>query len=307
MPVRPFLAAAEIALALAGWALALMGVLAGWEPMATWLYHFAWWPYIFFLDGLHFFLKGESWLLNRPKDFLCVLPWSVTFWLTFEALNLVLLNWRYVGVVSHWWSRWPGYALAFATVLPGVLLTAQVLEALGAFAEVPGRRLKLGPWPLWSLLLGTAFFVLPLAFPRVAFPLMWLALIFLLDPFSLLLGGESLIARVAAGERREALCLLSAGLICGFWWELWNFPAHSKWVYALPAFQFWQVFEMPLLGYLGFLPFALECRVMYNFLQALEATVLQSPRRRGLALALQVVFWVLMFAAMDTWTVISYR
>ena len=31
---------------------------------------------------------------------------------------------------------------------------------------------------------------------------------------------------------------------------------------------------MPLLGYLGFMPFALECAVMYNFMQALEERVL---------------------------------
>ena len=305
--VRTYLAAAEMALALAGWALGLLGALAGREPMATWLYLFAWWPYLFFLDGLLFFLRRESWLLNRPGNFLCTLPWSVTFWLLFEALNLVLQNWRYAGMVPHWWARWPGYALAFATVLPGVLLTAWVLEALGAWGKARGRALRLGPWPAWSLLLGTACLILPLAFPHWAFPLMWLALIFLLDPFCLLLGGESLIARFAAGERRQVLCLLTAGLVCGLWWEMWNYPAPSHWVYRLPAFNFWKVFQMPLLGYLGFLPFALECWVMYNFVQALEAAVLKTSPRRGLALLLQVAFWLAMFAVMDAWTVVSYQ
>ncbi len=42
------------------------------------------------------------------------------------------------------WLRWSGYALAFATVLPGVLLTAEVLEALGVFQDVKGRRLQPG-------------------------------------------------------------------------------------------------------------------------------------------------------------------
>jgi hypothetical protein len=305
--LRTYLAAAEIVLALAGWALGLLGALTGREPLATYLYLFAWWPYIFFLDGLLFFIKGESWVLNRPGNFFCTLPWSVTFWLIFEAFNLVLQNWRYAGMVPQWWARWPGYVLAFATVLPGVLLTARVLEALGAWGKARGRPLELGPWPAWSLLLGTACVVLPLAVPHLAFPLIWLALISLLDPVCLLLGGESLLARFAAGERRQVLCLLAAGLVCGFWWELWNYPATSHWVYSLPAFNFWKVFQMPLLGYLGFLPFALECRVMYNFIQALEAAVLKTPKSRGLALLCQVAFWVLMFAALDAWTVISYQ
>jgi hypothetical protein len=305
--MRTFLAAAEMALALAGWALGLASALAGWEPMTSWLYFFAWWPYILFGDGLLFFLRGESWILDRPGNFLCVLPWSVTFWLIFEALNLVLHNWHYAGLVPQWWTRWPGYALSFATVLPGVLITAQVLQALGAWGKATGRRLELGRWPPLSLLLGTVLLVLPLIFPRWAFSLVWLALIFLLDPFCLLLQGESLIARFAAGERQEVLSLLAAGLICGLWWELWNFPARAKWVYSLPAFNFWRVFEMPLLGYLGFLPFALECRVMYNFSQALEAMVLTTPRRRTYAFLLQGVFWIFMFAAIDHWTVISYQ
>jgi hypothetical protein len=99
---------------------------------------------------------------------------------------------------------------------------------------------------------------------------------------------------------------LAAGLICGLWWEAWNYFAITKWVYTLPVLNFWKVFEMPLLGFLGFPPFALECAVMYNFLKALDDRVLTTPRRQRNAWLIQVAFWLVMFAAMDAWTVISY-
>jgi hypothetical protein len=71
--------------------------------------------------------------------------------------------------------------------------------------------------------------------------------------------------------------------------------------------NFGRIFEMPVLGYLGFPPFALECAVMYNFMQALEERVLTTPPRRGWAYLVQLAFWIIMFAAMDAWTVISFQ
>ena len=289
------------------WALALWGALHGREPFYSWLYFFAWWPYILVLAGLLFLKQGEFWLLSRPREFLRILWWSVTIWLVFEAFNLVLGNWRYAGMLPHWWLRWPGYALAFATVLPAVLLTARVLAAWGAWQGAEGRART---WDLWQpvfLILGIACLILTLTIPRYAFPLVWLAFIFLLDPFCDLLGGKSLTRRWLAGERQETFCLLAAGLICGLWWEMWNYPAAAKWVYALPVMNFGKIFEMPFLGYLGFLPFALECAVMYNFLKVLEERVLTTPRRRRWFWLGQLLFWVVMFAALDAWTVISYQ
>ena len=71
--------------------------------------------------------------------------------------------------------------------------------------------------------------------------------------------------------------------------------------------NFGKIFEMPVLGYLGFPPFALECAVMYNFMQALDERVLVTARRCSYAVVIQLVFWVIMFAVMDARTVISFR
>ncbi|MBM4273850.1 MAG: hypothetical protein FJ134_05235 [Deltaproteobacteria bacterium] len=301
------LAAGEIILALALWTAALAGLVQGREPFVNLFYHFAWWPYLLFLDGVLLYRQGESWLLFRTREFLRLAFLSVTAWLVFEACNLSLHNWRYMGLWPRWWMRWPAYALAFATVLPGIFLTSQVLQSLGLGREAQGSPRNLGRWQPWSLMAGAVLLVLPLICPTYAFPLVWLALIFLLDPFCDLMGGESLIVRGTRGERRELLCLAAAGLVCGLWWEMWNYPAGGKWIYTLPVLNSWRVFEMPLLGYLGFIPFALECRVIYNFFNVLEPRVFQTRTGRGYYYLAHLIFWLLMFAAIDHWTVISFK
>jgi hypothetical protein len=304
--LRRSLARIQIGSALLIWAAAFFGAVQGVGLFADYLYFFAWYPLIVCLDGLLFLARGESWLWDRPRHLLRMAVWSVTIWLVFELFNLYLQNWRYTGIEPRLFVRWPGYALAFATVLPGILLTAKVLSAWGLFANLRGRSRSFPAWPPVFMLLGVACLVLPLIWPRYCFPLIWLGFFLLLDPGCDLLAGDSLTRRWLEGARQEHLCLLLAGLLCGLWWELWNFPGTSRWIYTIPMFDFGKVFEMPILGYLGFPSFALEAAVMYNFLVIVHQRLL-SPRRRLLAGLLQAAFWLAMFWAIDAWTVISFR
>ena len=60
---------------------------------------------------------------------------------------------------------------------------------------------------------------------------------------------------------------MAGGAICGLLWEFWNYWALAKWTYKLPFLEDleqYRYFEMPWLGFLGFLPFALECWVVLN-------------------------------------------
>jgi hypothetical protein len=54
-----------------------------------------------------------------------------------------------------------------------------------------------------------------------------------------------------------------SGALCGVLWELWNYWARAKWHYTVPIMPNVKIFEMPLPGYLGFPPFALEAFTMY--------------------------------------------
>jgi hypothetical protein len=50
---------------------------------------------------------------------------------------------------------------------------------------------------------------------------------------------------------------------------MWNFYSYPKWVYQIPWGNGFHIFEMPLLGYGGYLPFALELFSMYHLLVGL--------------------------------------
>ncbi|MFI5331956.1 MAG: hypothetical protein ACHQ2F_13130, partial [Desulfobaccales bacterium] len=58
------LAHGEIFLALILWGTGLTGAALGWPAVLQWLYFFAWYPLILFLDGVLYDLRGNSWLLD---------------------------------------------------------------------------------------------------------------------------------------------------------------------------------------------------------------------------------------------------
>lgn len=109
--------------------------------------------------------------------------------------------------------------------------------------------------------------------------LLWVGLIYLLDPINHRLGGPSILADWLAGRWGRTAALMAGGAVCGLLWELWNYWALSKWTYDLPFLGSWQqvrYFEMPLAGFAGFLPFAVECWVMLNvIISALNAAGLR--------------------------------
>lgn len=110
---------------------------------------------------------------------------------------------------------------------------------------------------------------------------LWVGLIYLLDPINRWMGGPSLLADWRAGRYGRTAALMLGGATCGLLWEFWNYWAVAKWTYHLPflgALEQYRYFEMPLLGFLGFLPFACECWVMANTILALL-----QPRRLRLA------------------------
>lgn len=279
----------------------------GVEPFASWFYVLAWWPYIWIIDTILLALEGESPLRSQPRQFAALLPWSVFIWLVFELLNLRLDNWHYVYVTGWRPLRWTGYLLSFATVLPGVFLTAALLGAAGLWREAKVRPIpRTAAWYPWFRVIGAASIALPLLWPRYFFPLVWGAFVFLLEPsLHRHRPADSLMADLERGRPRRIYLLLAAGSVCGLLWEFWNFWARTKWIYTVPFFTELKLFEMPLAGFLGFAPFALECFVMYNFIRLCLGE--RAGRARRLAAAgLVAATCLAAFSAIDRFTVRSW-
>ena len=194
---------------------------------------------------------------------------SGAFWWGFEWLNRFAGNWHYAGVEGYGPLRYAAHAsLCFSTVLPAVTVTA---EALGGAGWERGPR-----WPWLArpatgrmlLALGGAALFLVGWVPRFAYPALWLAPLALYFGEGILAGRTGLWTEVAQGDWRSAGPWMFAALICGFFWELWNFHSDPRWAYTVPGADRWHLFAMPLPGYAGYLPFGWECWAAASMLGA---------------------------------------
>jgi hypothetical protein len=252
-------------------------------PFYPHTYPFAWYGLILFLDGLLWWRWDEGLILARPHEFITLLFWSAVFWFFFEIWNLRLQNWYYAGVSpKETWSHIEAY-IDFATVLPGMFLVYRLLCRAGIPRQVKTNHTLPSSVARASPFIGSAMLVLPLAYPKYCFPLVWGAFIFLLEPLCVKWGGPSLLKEGKAGQWTSLVRLLMAGILCGGYWELCNFFALSRWVYTVPFFSEGKLFEMPYLGFFGFPPFCVECFVMTNAVYLLRGGRHWNPDARGKA------------------------
>ena len=284
------------------------------EPFYTHYFLFIWWSFLMILDSSLYLAGGESLFIGSPLDsFLFLAPVSAFIWFIFECLNFRLQNWAYVQLTPHLWVRWPGYFLAFSTVCPGLFLTANGLDRLGVFRKNEFSRFFAGKISLaaekYIMSLGGAMLLLSLVYPKYCFPLIWGGFIFALDPLNARMRRHSLLEECIQGNWNRTLQLFLAGLLCGGLWELWNFWAGAKWVYTVPLpaalWKHLKIFEMPVLGFLGFPPFALECFVMVEFVRGIKDGL--SDRQWRTLAGAGFVLMLLACKLLDQWTVASFR
>jgi len=238
----------------------------GVEPVATFFTPIAWSAYILIADGAVLALTGRSRLNDAPRVLAQLALLSIPLWLIFEAYNLRLANWTYVGLPATPLLRLIGYGWSFATITPAVFETSDLVQALLPVVPVQPWKISRGAENA-LMVIGAACLVVPVALPpRIGaylFGLVWIGFVLLLDPLNRRLRLPSFLGDLSDGFARRLYGFLAAGWICGWLWEFWNEWARAKWHYTFPMFQQLKIFEMPAPGYLGFIPFALECFAMY--------------------------------------------
>jgi hypothetical protein len=250
----------------------------GWAArgMAVNMTPVAWAGYLLAMEGLLRWQPGGSPVRRRPHHFWLLCLASVTIWCVFDAINFHgvggtgMRAWTYIGLPPNLSDKFVPYLLAFGSIVPGMLMSGQAMLNAGWFDWA--RRCD---WsvPRWAeglgLLAGVAMFVWPLVHPDPITNLtLWTSLVFLLDPINDALGRPSMFRDWRNGWYGRSLAAMAGGLACGLLWEFWNYWALTKWTYHLPFLGTWgnrfHYFEMPLPGLLGFLPFGLECWVMWQ-------------------------------------------
>lgn len=241
---------------------------AGPAPYSEYTFFPLWLGYILTVDGLAFLRGGTSLLMRNERRFALLFVFSIPLWWLFEFANQFLGNWEYVQATHYGPVAYAALAsIAFSTVMPAIFVTAELYRTVGLFAHTR-RWIRIAPsrGGLIAIAgLGIAMFAASLVFPGVAFPLVWIGLFLLLDAVNALTGAKSIAGQVADRRWDTVLVLFAAGITCGFFWEMWNFWSLPKWIYDVPHVPDAKLFEMPLPGYGGYLPFALEIYAFYHF------------------------------------------
>jgi len=166
----------------------------------TWYFCFAWWGYILSVDGFLVNRGKESFVLSRRFLLLCV--GSAVMWFGFEACNLRLKNWVYMGLPSHLGVRWFGYWMAFSTVLPGIFLTEKLITYWGLFQGIRSFKWHVSHHSL--LILGAMMVGLSLLWPLYFFPLIWGGFFFLFEAYNMKKGWSHLLGLAGLAKWRTA-------------------------------------------------------------------------------------------------------
>ncbi|MBN2569611.1 MAG: hypothetical protein JXB42_09305 [Deltaproteobacteria bacterium] len=262
MPIQGWIG---ITLVVIFWALnwSVDGLRTHWGFFPLWL------GYCLTVDAFVYVRKGTSLLTRSPGAYAGLFIISIPSWWLFELINGYTQNWHYEG--RQFFTDFEYFLLSsisFSTVMPAVFGTA---ELVGTFKWIDAFKSGTEIKPRAALILtifvaGLFMFYLLLSWPLYFFPFVWVSVFLILEPINVWLKNRTLFQYTAEGNWGPVISLCTGCLICGFFWEMWNFYSYPKWVYSVPFVDFLHVFEMPLLGYGGYLPFSLELFALYHLI-----------------------------------------
>jgi hypothetical protein len=231
-----------------------------------------WLGYSIFVDALVFSRKGTSLIKRNWKLYIGLFLVSMPSWWLFELFNLRTQNWFYDG--GQYFTDIEYFllsSLSFSTVMPAVFGTS---ELAGTFKWIKNisinKKIIFDNKTLQVLFIsGITILLLIIIFPKVFYPFVWLSIFLLIEPINVKLKNKSLLEYISLNEWRPLFALALGCLICGFFWEMWNYYSYPKWKYYLPGVNILHIFEMPLPGYIGYLPFPLELFAIYHLITGL--------------------------------------
>ena len=233
-----------------------------------------WLSYIIVINAIEEWRYGQCSVKKKPFKFLFLFPTSALFWWLFEYLNRFVQNWHYVNATHDPLEYFLHASISFSTVLPAVVSTINLLsrspliqEACKCLCElkiqIERPRLLAFCCIIFSCV---CLFVLGI-FPDYLFFLVWICPLLIIVGIQGIFGARHIFSDIVKGEWRRVISSALSILICGFFWEMWNFYSFTKWEYSIPFVDKFHIFEMPVLGYAGYIPFGLVCMALVQMLR----------------------------------------
>ena len=223
-----------------------------------------WVSFTILINSLNYKKTGKSYLTEYPARFLLLFPVSAIFWWYFEYINGFTQNWYYVGADYERLKFFLLSTLAFSTVLPAVSSVSSLLSGYSWINKGFTGLWKIkNSMPKFSALIVIIIFGSGLGligiFPAYLFPLVWVSPLLIIMSLQIFFNEKHIFSGIADGNWSLIVSASLAALICGLFWEMWNFYSMPKWQYSIPLVHKFLIFEMPVLGYSGYLPFGLLC------------------------------------------------
>lgn len=238
-----------------------------------------WWGFIFTLDGLVYrYRKGQSLFATKPKTLAISAAVSLIGWYVFEYYNYFALgNWFYpnsetMPQLSHQ-AVVAIFLVAYTTVWPAIFQWYMLLNCAPSLASRYSQGPKLPINGNFLLYTGYVLLFLMVFWPYPLFWVMWVGVLMIFGGILIKLNIWTPFTALAQGNWTPALLMASATMLNGFVWECWNYGSThpvepvtnpNYWVYDIPYVNVIHLFsEMPLLGYMGYMPFGILAWVMW--------------------------------------------
>lgn len=241
------------------------------------------WGFTFLLDGIVFKrTAGKSIISTRPKEIFGIGLASSFGWVLFEYLNFFVLDtWYY----PHG-DLIPESEFTIYAVLGSSGLLPMAFEWNSLFHTFPKlkNRFKNGPklflpWWVRNLFLVLSFAAIYFAptYPNQLFSILWFAPMAIIGVLLSKFGIWTPFKSIREGNWSTISLFGLAYFIQGFLCEFWNYFSASHtdgssvpnsynpdyWMYSLPYVNEFHVFEMPILGLAGYIPFGVYCAVWW--------------------------------------------
>jgi len=234
-----------------------------------WAFFPLWLGFCLTVDAFVFIRRGTSLIKRSLKKYILLFIISAPVWWLFELFNSLTQNWFYDG--KQYFTELQFFVLAsisFSTVIPAVFETAELSRTFKWIQNLKTYKKLIPANKIIGLffLLGTGTLMLEIIFPRIFYPFIWITVYFLIEPLNIKMKNRNLLQSTQKGDWRPVISLWIGCLICAFFWEMWNYYSYPRWYYYLPMVNFLHIFEMPVLGYIGYLPFSMELFAVYNFI-----------------------------------------
>jgi hypothetical protein len=212
------------------------------------------------------FIAGATLLIGMPL---------LGVWLTGLPLAPYLEMPPRTNFVTQAAFSWPGFwGLAASIVLVvGPFMWRVISVNRHHRSNIPSTNRHPFPWWGWLALMLAAGGLAGISlWPELLFPLLWISPLIIIGSIQALNGTHTLLNEPGRGNWQPLFLAAISALLCGFFWEMWNFYSLEKWVYTVPFVDRFHLFEMPVLGFAGYLPFGIECALIAEFLGTKQTT-----------------------------------